>query len=894
VAGKPSGLLVFFCVPVCKPCHLPLTPFCSGKRFNRTQRTHHAKHHHAYTIHNHGRKTPHKSCTQQSTIAAPSLRRRNMSTATITGIEDLFGTAMSAYGLNPIEIIADGNLHRFDCDDEKKGKKSGWYVLHGDGIPAGSFGSWKDDINEKWCGKSDHALTLIERTEYRERVEKSKQEAEFTKLALQAEASKASTMIWVREPDATENDPYCRNKGIKPYGLKRFKKTNTLIAAIRSGAGILTSLQFIDGDKEKDNKRFKSHGKLDGCYCGIGGKPTDTMLICEGFATGASLHQATGYPVAVAFTAGNLEAVARVLRGKLPEVKIIICADNDRFNDKGNVGMNKATAAALAVGALLATPVFQSDDGKPTDFNDLHQGESIEAVQRAIAGAVRPGAAVTHMIDTPLPEIDTGWPEPEPLTRITVAAPYPVDSLPEVVRLAVQEVQGFIKAPVAMVACSALANLSLAAQAHYDVARTEKLTGPIGLYFLVVAESGERKSTCDGIFSKVLRDYENQQQEDAKPEIKHCEADLSAWEAIKSGLVDGIKQAAKGGKDTDQFEQALRKHEEIKPELPRVPRLIYSDFTPEALTYSLAKKWPSGGVISSEAGAVFGSHGMGKESQMRTLSNLNQLWDASKLTFDRRGESYVVDAARLTMALQVQESALMEFIGRTGTLARGTGFMARFLIARPESTQGTRLFTEPPERTPSLENYYSQIGRILDTVAPINERGGLEPSMLTLTPDAKAAWIKFHDAIEVMLGKGGELQDVRDVASKIPDNAVRIAALFHIIDGSIGAISFEHFEAASIIAGWHLNEALRFFGELALPEAMADAALLDGWLIDYCRGNGVDMVSTRTVSRLGPGRLRTKEKLQAAVQELIEHGRVLLIQNGKKREIQINPQLLRG
>ncbi len=213
-----------------------------------------------------------------------------------------------------------------------------------------------------------------------------------------------------------------------------------------------------------------------------------------------------------------------------------------------------------------------------------------------------------------------------------------------------------------MVACSAIASLSLAAQAHHDVERAEKLSGPTGLYFLVVAESGERKSTCDGMFSQVLRDHENRQQKDAKLEIMQFEADQSAWEAIRSGILDGIKQAAKSGKNTDQLERELRKHEEAKPKPPRVPRLIYSDFTPEALTYSLAKKWPSGGVISSEAGSVFGSHGMGKDSQLRTMANLNQLWDAAKLTFDRRGESYVVDGARLTMSLQVQESALMEFI----------------------------------------------------------------------------------------------------------------------------------------------------------------------------------------------------------------------------------------
>jgi putative DNA primase/helicase len=486
------------------------------------------------------------------------------------------------------------------------------------------------------------------------------------------------------------------------------------------------------------------------------------------------------------------------------------------------------------------------------------------------------------------------WGSPEPLARSAVAAPYPIDVLPESIRLAVIEVQGFTKAPMAMVACSALASLSLAAQAHHDVERAEKLSGPTGLYFLVVAESGERKSTCDGMFSQVLRDHENQQQEDAKPEIMQFEADQSAWEAIRSGILDGIKQAAKSGKNTDQLERELRKHEEAKPKPPRVPRLIYSDFTPEALTYSLAKKWPSGGVISSEAGSVFGSHGMGKDSQLRTMANLNQLWDAAKLTFDRRGESYVVDGARLTMSLQVQESALMEFIEKTGSLARGTGFLARFLIARPESTQGTRFFTEPPKNMPALEKYSGQIKRILQAPAPINERGGLEPSMLTLSPDAKAAWVIFHDEIEKGLCKGGELQDVRDVASKIADNAARMAALFHVIDGGIGAISLEHFEAASIITAWHLNEALRFYGELALPPELVDAVLLDEWLIEHCRKNRVDVVTLRTIMQFCPGRLRAKEKLTAAIQELIERGRVILLQNGKKREIQINPQLLKA
>lgn len=302
-----------------------------------------------------------------------------------------FGAAMAAYGLNPPEIVADGQRRRFDADDDKKGKKSAWYVLHDDGVPAGAFGNWKADLSEKWCGKSDLALTQVERNEYRAKIEKARQETEIIRLQLETEASTVCSRILASALDATDDNPYCARKGIKPFGLKEFKDKRTLIVPIRDGAGNVTSLQFI---YEDGSKRFKSNGRVKGCYYSFGGKPVDVVLLCEGFATGASLFAATGYPVAVAFNAGNLEAVARVLRAKLPDIRIIVCADNDRFNAAGNVGVESATATAKAVAGWLAVPSFQSDEGSPTDFNDLCQLEGAQQVAAAIKSAVPPTDAL--------------------------------------------------------------------------------------------------------------------------------------------------------------------------------------------------------------------------------------------------------------------------------------------------------------------------------------------------------------------------------------------------------------------------------------------------------------------------------------------------------------------
>src|SRR5262249_49865174 len=158
------------------------------------------------------------------------------------------------------------------------------------------------------------------------------------------------------------------------------------------------------------------------------------------------------------------------------------------------------------------------------------------------------------------------------------------------------------------------------------------------------------------------------------------------------------------------------------------------------------------------------------------------------------------------LSLQVQEPTLRSFIEKSRELARGTGFLARFLISWPESTQGTRFYTNPPASWPALEAFNRRILEILDSPAPIGDDGALSPILLQLAPEAKTAWITFHDAIEAELVDGGELRDVRDVASKSADNLARLAALFQMFEHGIGAaVGVEAVENASRIVAWHLN-----------------------------------------------------------------------------------------
>ena len=789
---------------------------------------------------------------------------------------ELFRRAIADVGLEaPDTINADGGIHRFSTNG-RRGDDSGWYVCHADGIASGAFGCWRTGLQLTWCSKSDSELTQAEREAHRQRIKAMQLQREADQVARHQTAATDAAKRWQLSKACTVHH-YLTTKCVQGHGV-RVDDAGALIVPMRDTASTLLSLQTIapDGDK-----RFLSGGKVKGCYHSIG-KPNGVLIVCEGYATGASLHEATGHAVAVAFNAGNLEAVAIALRAKYPTARLILAADDDLHTD-GNPGITKANAAALAVGGLVAVPDFGVDrPDKATDFNDLHTLAGAEAVRRCIEAA------------KPCTTADT-WPELQPLIAQIDPQEYPLDALPVAVRLAVEEVAGFVKAPIPLIATSALAALSLAIQAHTDVERAEKLSGPCSLFLLAIADSGERKSTCDGFFTRAIRDYEAREQEAAKPLIKAYKSKHEAWEAMRAGLKEKIKALAKDGKPSSAQLQALHDLDKIEPLPPRVPRLIYGDATPEALTYALAKHWPSGGVISSEAGSVFGGHGMGADSIMRNLAALNQLWDGATLPVERRSsESFTVRGARLTMALQVQEATIRAFFANTKGLARGTGFLARFLVSWPQSTQGTRKFTEAPANWPALAAFNSRLTGILNRRAPIDDDGALTPAMLTLAPDAKAAWVAFHDAIEAELSTGRELFDVRDVASKTADNAARLAALFHAFNGSIGPIDLDSMEPAARIAAWHLSEARRFLGELAMPAELANPARLESWMLDYCKRENTDRVPTREMQRMGPGGLRDKAALNEAIKELSELGRAKLIQVGKKRAVQINPALLKA
>ena len=292
-----------------------------------------------------------------------------------------FREAISATGLVPPDIIEPGRLYRMAGIGKRKGNGAGWCKLFDDGM-GGVYGDFSQDFSGNWQAARAIPFTTAQREAFNRQVAESRAAARAEREAVQSAAANKAVEIWQAAQPATDDHPYLVRKGIKAHGARLHN--NALVLPLREGIA-LHSLQFIGDD---GNKKFLTDARMKGCYTSIGTtKGAGAVCIAEGFATGATIYEATGYPVAVAFTAGNLQAVAIAIRAKLPNMPLIVCADDDVATD-GNPGLTTATAAALAVGGKLAIPEFgEVRPDRLTDFNDMAAHSGTQAVKQAIAGA---------------------------------------------------------------------------------------------------------------------------------------------------------------------------------------------------------------------------------------------------------------------------------------------------------------------------------------------------------------------------------------------------------------------------------------------------------------------------------------------------------------------------
>lgn len=309
--------------------------------------------------------------------------------------------AMNNTGLAcPDELITDGKLHRYDVAGDKAKSGNGWYVLFDGDIQAGRFGSWKTGQSEKWCSKTASEFTPEEKKAYASRMEAARRQRETEQAKIYEQCRAWCKEAWEGAKPADSNHPYLLRKQVISHGLRQYK--DSLMIPLMDPARLVHGIQFVQAD---GTKKFKTGSAKQGNFHIIG-KPVDnTIIVTEGYATGASIHAATGHAVLIAFDAGNLRAVAEVFRKRQPGFKIIIAGDNDQWyretKDDGttvyhavpivvngvervNTGKIKGLDAAQAVKAELVIPQFNDVSTYPTDFNDLFILQGADAVKKQV------------------------------------------------------------------------------------------------------------------------------------------------------------------------------------------------------------------------------------------------------------------------------------------------------------------------------------------------------------------------------------------------------------------------------------------------------------------------------------------------------------------------------
>ena len=251
---------------------------------------------------------------------------------------------------DPIEI--DGKMHRFASGTKgaKGYDKSGWYIAFPDGIPSGRFGCWRLGIDHVWRADIGRKLTAAEEMANVRRVAEAKAARDAALERQHEVAAQTVDAIWTSAQAASPDHPYLKRKGIGVHGA-RVTGDGRLVVPLYDQDGTLSTLQYIDHD---GGKLYHPGGQTGGKFWMVGTlDEPGALFVAEGFATAATIHEVSGRPVVVAYSASNLVPVTGILReihGASQD--IVIVADNDA----SGVGQRYAEQACAKHGARMVMP----------------------------------------------------------------------------------------------------------------------------------------------------------------------------------------------------------------------------------------------------------------------------------------------------------------------------------------------------------------------------------------------------------------------------------------------------------------------------------------------------------------------------------------------------------
>lgn len=462
--------------------------------------------------------------------------------------------------------------------------------------------------------------------------------------------------------------------------------------------------------------------------------------------------------------------------------------------------------------------------------------------------------------------------------------PYPLHVLPPKLRDLVRELHINTKISVELIAPVALSMASLACQNSIDVQRPNCAPTSCSIYVLVFAASGDGKSTITNLLAAAFHEFELSQANKNIERMPSFEADQLAWDIERNVLLATIKKQKKNEESVDETKLRLAHLLAAKPTQPKSLKLIYDDATPEAVVHGICEVWPSVAIISDEGGGFLN----GRASQ--DFPTWNKIWDGRGISVDRRGTESISQAApRCSILIAIQEAPFRRFYDRRGEEAMNSGFLPRFLVARPASVQ--KLIDNVQVSWPFLEQYKERVIELLSEHAG-NGDGERQRRVLKFAPDAQKNWVNTYNEIEMNSAPGEYLADVKGYAAKIADNIARVSAIFYHFEGCEGEISANALESAISVCQWHMRQFKEVFAEqVPLPIEQSDALKIEKWLIEFVWYAHRLQVDKNHLRQYGPNSVRDIGRINVALDYMEANHQIWIgIDSRNAKTVHLNPE----
>lgn len=432
---------------------------------------------------------------------------------------------------------------------------------------------------------------------------------------------------------------------------------------------------------------------------------------------------------------------------------------------------------------------------------------------------------------------------------------FPFEKLPHlgdfplpIYQKAVNEVIKAHKVPPKLPHYSALAAACALAQMHFDVEKPVGGKVPAGVYVLMRGKKGIRKTKVDECFFSPFRKSGKEQRELNLAEVQRCETELKIWSRKEKILMRELDKAFVRGLDTSAIECKISEHTNRKPAGPKECQLVFNDVTIAALKDKLSQS-PNATLLASDGKKVL------RDLLLQEDAELNQLWSGEEIAVNRvTASSYVLEDARLTFSVMIQDESLTRLMRDKGAQAQESGFFSRIIFSDVGSTIGERLIDILDTSEPDLDAYERRVTTLIKEYLEALMSGSYSRCVLKFSNEAARVWVAYFNYIESNNNPGKRYEKVNDHATKLPDNVARAAAGLHVLEGFDGEIGMDCLLSAVVLC----NAASEDYVEHFVPKDIdqIEAEELKKWLIEKCVKKNQDYVGVNWILQFAPNRMR--------------------------------------